>query len=403
MREKLTKFMMVSLVAIPAMSIFTNSNSARAERITFEVTGRVTSITSNLASRFSAGDLMTMTYTFESETPDNRPSNPDIGVYFAIVDLTIRVGSYTATAPAGRIVVQNNQFFGDAYSVSDEFGGSFTVSGPSLNGLVPRSVAMAMQSLGDSTVLSDDTLPLAPPSFDLTLVNSNSWQLAFEPDIAAVSGRFDSISVANSTRINPVVDNQGRDFDVDGTFDFLDLDGSGVIRVGQDAAPFQEFRSAFEFDISAIPADATIVAATLSLHVSQLFPELPDLELHGYAGDGTITLSDMTETNLVAGPFTAIPEFNVNDVTSHIQDLVNAGSGIAGFMLKMGSLPPPDVNTNAQINTVEFILPERRPLLTVVYSKPPTPFIFTKIADNDTQIPGEVFNFTSFAPRKSVV
>src|SRR5438093_12268322 len=80
----------------------------------------------------------------------------------------------------------------------------------------------------------------------------------------------------------------------DGVFDaFTPLNFGSVDNNG-----FISFRTALEFDISAIPPGAKINAATLTLYVN--FVEgTRSLALNGYPGDGTVQLADFSRDGTV--------------------------------------------------------------------------------------------------------
>lgn len=99
-------------------------------------------------------------------------------------------------------------------------------------------------------------------------------------------------------------------------------------------------RFAVEYNISAIPANATITLATLT------FTEFVDgsphgdgtgtiIQLHGYAGDGIVDLHDMVANNLLLSDISdGVKGTAVLPVTSFVTSLVNQGEPFAGFMCK---------------------------------------------------------------------
>jgi hypothetical protein len=96
-----------------------------------------------------------------------------------------------------------------------------------------------------------------------------------------------------------------------------------------------EYRFALEFPLSDLPAGATIVRAQLSISAQIA---APTQRLYGYAGDGSITVSDATPggpLGLVRRPFIGFdapaPGYQTVDVTSLVSaSMVTAGW--AGFM-----------------------------------------------------------------------
>jgi hypothetical protein len=104
------------------------------------------------------------------------------------------------------------------------------------------------------------------------------------------------------------------------------------------------YRCSLEFDISGIPAGATITGATLSLRANDVdfFCGSADcsVDLDGYVGNGTGELADLT-----AGSFLlTMPETGINfayaahDVTTFISGLYTNGDDWAGFTLRRDAI-----------------------------------------------------------------
>lgn len=138
--------------------------------------------------------------------------------------------------------------------------------------------------------------------------------------------------------------------------------------------PLLEQRSALEFDLSAIPTSGQLVSATLSLHDRNAGLSLTSsssIEIHGYAGDGTIGLPDATVSDLIAGPFTnpaqSLPNLNV---TSFLQALRADDEHFAGFLLKQTTPPLPGDRPSGFVawSTRAMDL-NVRPTITVIYAE----------------------------------
>ncbi len=108
-----------------------------------------------------------------------------------------------------------------------------------------------------------------------------------------------------------------------------------------------EQRFALEFDLSAIPAGATIEAASMSLSLANFednFGNGVPLEIHGYSGDGSVDTADFSVSNLIDGFTLPRPQSSVpmtRDVTSFLQQLVDSNQSFAGLMIRLpqGGLP----------------------------------------------------------------
>ncbi|WP_186406020.1 PEP-CTERM sorting domain-containing protein [Candidatus Accumulibacter aalborgensis] len=80
------------LVVAPSLGMMSWVDSARANAVTFNFTGRAYAVNAPWDSFFSVGDSVTGSYTFESTTPDLN-AEPGIGDYLnALIGLTISVG-----------------------------------------------------------------------------------------------------------------------------------------------------------------------------------------------------------------------------------------------------------------------------------------------------------------------
>jgi hypothetical protein len=106
-------------------------------------------------------------------------------------------------------------------------------------------------------------------------------------------------------------------------------------RIHYGASGEDEYRFALEFPLSDLPAGATIVRAQLSVSAQNT---APTQRLYGYAGDGSITISDATPggfLGLVRRPFVGFdapaPGYQTVDVTSLVTTAM-VTAGWAGFL-----------------------------------------------------------------------
>lgn len=117
--------------------------------------------------------------------------------------------------------------------------------------------------------------------------------------------------------------------------------GSGAIIPGLSdnflGGPYEQ-RAAMEFSLAGL---TTINDATLRM-VTDLFTSYPDifvndpvLEIHGYAGDGEVQLTDLYVDNLIftTEPITELGVYTF-DVTSFVAGLVASGADYAGFSFR---------------------------------------------------------------------
>lgn len=143
----------------------------------------------------------------------------------------------------------------------------------------------------------------------------------------------------------------------DGVFDaFSPLNFGSVNNNG-----FASFRTALEFDISAVPAGSEINAATLTIFVG--FVEgARQIAVNGYAGDGIISLDDFSLNRLV-GDATLNPPGSqavIFDATAFLERLVTSGEPFAGFNIREDPANPSNftvffVLDNAPLLSVDFV------------------------------------------------
>jgi hypothetical protein len=127
------------------------------------------------------------------------------------------------------------------------------------------------------------------------------------------------------------------------------------------------YRCSLEFDISGIPAGATITSARLSLRANgiDLFCAQTDcsVDLDGYVGNGTGELADLTAGSfLFTMPYTGTNFAYVgHDVTTFVTSLYTNGDDWAGFTLRRDPLgyTPYDSPADGQppILEIQYTLP----------------------------------------------
>ncbi len=182
------------------------AQTARAEPITFQFSGYVSYVDPILAGRFSVGDSMTASYTFESETPCSLGcSGSLIHTYFAALSGgSLHVGSYAASYSDDAVelsAVNNEPVLGAA--VRDSYQADIIgLVGPVVGGLAPLAFDVTLVDTS-AAVFSGVALPL-----DLHLASfstvapgfafGRSWILEFgdfTPPSTFILGEVTSLTV----------------------------------------------------------------------------------------------------------------------------------------------------------------------------------------------------------------
>jgi hypothetical protein len=162
------KTFLVFLCAIASIAGMTRVASAIP--VTHTYTEVVTEVDPVLSGTFGIGDIMTITYTFESTTADTNP-HPQAGFYpDAITSYTVQVGTYTASAASGNIFIHDD-FAGDSYEAA-----TLGLSGPLVNDRPVASAFVNLRDPGGPGPITDDALPIAqynPDDFAFSFLSLN--------------------------------------------------------------------------------------------------------------------------------------------------------------------------------------------------------------------------------------
>ncbi len=98
---------------------------------------------------------------------------------------------------------------------------------------------------------------------------------------------------------------------------------------------YTSMRTAFEFDLSAAPAASQIASVTLTTEIKN-GEGTRSIEIHGYSGDGTVQLADLTRDRLVStasvGP--SGRQYLTYDVTGFVTELLASGGTFVGFNVR---------------------------------------------------------------------
>ena len=122
----------------------------------------------------------------------------------------------------------------------------------------------------------------------------------------------------------------------DGIYDaFIPFNVGSVVNNG-----FTSFTTAMEFNLGAIPAGSTINSAMLTTFINNV-DGARSLQVNGYAGDGSVQLTDFSIESLVAN-FTIGPSPTplITDTTSMVAGILAANGQFAGFNVQED---PPNV------------------------------------------------------------
>lgn len=173
---------------------------------------------------------------------------------------------------------------------------------------------------------------------------------------------------ASTILLNPTDDKNVRDVNNDQVGDTLGPEPDGFLRVFGTAT---FFRAAIEFNIAAIPTGSTITSAVLRLQDGGTTSVPFTISLHGFAGDGAVSIADANTTNLVgsfSNPADAGSPLYVVDLTTFIQSLVTNGDPFAGVALRSSS-EGTGLFRGADIDSEDFGVASSRPLLTVEFEQ----------------------------------
>jgi hypothetical protein len=166
------------------------ASPAFAAPITFDFTARIAQIDASLSAFFSAGQIVTGSYRFESTTPDSAP-NAQTGLYFNAGNLfTASVGANVFNAGAVDIDISNLAAV-DIYRVAGSLA-----TGPALGNFHLDSLVLALTDNATATALASDALPLTPPNladFNIALLNLAFIDAANPGNVASVNAQITSL------------------------------------------------------------------------------------------------------------------------------------------------------------------------------------------------------------------
>jgi hypothetical protein len=161
-------------VVLPAIAVCSLlfGNAAHAALMTYSFEGAVSEVTGVLFPTLNTGLKMTGNITFD---PGTAPVAPGVGIFLnPIKALNLNIGSYNASQALGANgFILTNSAPGGIDNITT-FGSMSSAT--AINGTLPTMFDVSLTD-PSGNVLSDVTLPTAPPS--LNSFASNKWRLTF--------------------------------------------------------------------------------------------------------------------------------------------------------------------------------------------------------------------------------
>jgi hypothetical protein len=341
------------LLAVTLVSALLSANAAVAQEsnlVTFRVNSFAINRSTTLANVFPVGTPMEAIYTFRTDAPN--VGNSSIGIYFALVSATIRVGNYQATATKGELRAYNDFPSGplnnpvptDVYQLhifTSEVGGTnYDLTGPSLlPGWTLRNFSFSIQ--GPSNVLSSNALPTVPPAFNPVGDNTYGWQLVFfdsNGQSQVVSGLYNSFFPEASgftitlvegytlpgseVEISPEVTlPDGTDGSVSLTFDTVEAAGETTVTTSSQGAPpptgFKLTNPPVYYEIATTATFTGNVRVCLNWAEGQIANE-SNVKMFHFEGNQWVDITDHTSrdtlNNSVCGTTTSFSPFTLMEV-----------------------------------------------------------------------------------------
>lgn len=169
---------------------------ASAALITFNFEGNVNAVSPILNPPFTLSDHFHGSYSFNPLTPDRDPLSRSGGYNLANVSLTLGGKNYTMGTLIPGII---NVILDDATTNAPSYNMTTTLAGPDVNGLSPGDLTL---KIAGNNLLTNDTLPLSPPSLGNLSTNSIRFLMTgFNPatghiDGGVVLGEITSLTLA---------------------------------------------------------------------------------------------------------------------------------------------------------------------------------------------------------------
>ena len=167
---------------------------ASADTIVYHFTGDVTQIQNLLEPLFGDDEsAISMAGSMAVNTTDTTPLDTNTGTY-AVTNFSVTIGGHTYTNAGSflGVAIQNGSPGPDSFilAVPPPISGDGVPSPPLA--LTPNDFSIGLQTLGNTSAFTDDTLPPTVPS--LSLFKHNDWRLNFAPGGHQVSGTITSLT-----------------------------------------------------------------------------------------------------------------------------------------------------------------------------------------------------------------
>lgn len=200
------------------------------------------------------------------------------------------------------------------------------------------------------------------------ICGDNNIQILFEICDGTSDCSFDCKE--SSILLFPISNRDARYNGTTGTWDVLNPEnaqtGDVTWLAPAEGGPL-EWRTAFEFDANSLRISGLLKAARLTISPTGLQPRSRTLELHGYSGNGAVTIEDMTADNplgsFLAGPVSPI----FFDVNTFIRMATNRGYPFMGFQLRLNKVNPTDVTWGTTVALKDNSDSNLRPRLEITY------------------------------------
>ncbi len=169
-------------LSILAAALSLVGGAAQSSTLTFNFTGVVNSVDSQLSSSFAVGDQITGSYTFDTNAPDTDPADPTVGLYNSSLAYSVTAGSFTSTGTGVVFNIFDNLVLAPN-RLRDQYRVVLGTAGPSVNGLNYIGFSLDLLTTSSNPMsLTGNALPSAPPIIGDFAINNDfpiSNQLRF--------------------------------------------------------------------------------------------------------------------------------------------------------------------------------------------------------------------------------
>jgi hypothetical protein len=194
---------------VAALIALLSSSIAHAIPVTWEATGTIDSTFSNggdsLPFTAAVGDAFTYRFTFEDATADSyfNPADTTVGLYRAMLSATVTVNGIEFAVPLLQV---NSAIVAEDKSTGDRFDASATDD--TIGNSLGYGAGMFLRTNFDSTVLTSDAIPAAPPDPLAFNVRMFSFQhlIAFDEESfqyigSSIQGTVDGLRAVSPTSV----------------------------------------------------------------------------------------------------------------------------------------------------------------------------------------------------------